>query len=196
MPLDHRNEAVLEFMRTRRSVPAKSMAGSEGGPTPEELLAMAEIAARVPDHGKIAPWRFVEFSRQAKERLNAKVLERALKLDPDLDADKHAIEAGRFTRAASVIMLVSCPQDHPKVPRWEQELSAGAVGMNWLIAANAFGYDAQWLTEWIAFDEMLAADFGLGEGERIAGFIHIGRRTMPKSERSRPEIGEIYTVME
>ncbi len=196
MPTDTPNQAVINFMQNRRSVPAKTMAGPVGGPSPGELQAMAAIAARVPDHGKIAPWRFVEFSRSAKERLGERILARALEIDPELNREMIEVEQNRFLRAATVIMLVSCPKPHPKVPEWEQVLSAGAVGMNWLIAANAHGYDAQWLSEWYSFDAELAGDFGIGEGERIAGFIHIGERTMPKTDRARPELSDIYTVME
>ena len=189
-----RNPAVIQFMKTRRSVPAKTMGGP--GPNPEEIVEMAEVAMRVPDHGKIAPWRFVEYSTSAKERLDRLILARALEKQPDLDGEMKAVEVGRMARSPTVIGLISAPVDHPKVPVWEQELSCGAVGMNWLIAANAFGYDAQWITEWIAIDDVLAPHLGVREGERLAGFIHIGTRTMPKTERERPAFGDVFSRMD
>ena len=189
-----KNSAVIQFMKTRRSVPAKTMGGP--GPNVAEIAEMAEIAMRVPDHGKIAPWRFVEYSSAAKERLDRLILARALEKQPDLDGELRIVEAGRMARSPTVIGLISAPVDHPKVPVWEQELSCGAVGMNWLIAANALGYDAQWLTEWIAFDDVLTPHFGAGAGERMAGFIHIGTRTMPKTERDRPVFGDVFSRMD
>jgi len=192
--LNEINQAVLEFMRTRRSVPAKIMAGP--GPSSDEILKMAEIAVRVPDHGKIAPWRMVEYSDSAKVRLGEKILARALAKTPDLNEEQQELERTRLSRSSTVIALFSAPVEHPKVPEWEQQLSCGAVGMNWLIAANAFGYDAQWLSEWYAFDDFLKADLGATETEQIAGFIHIGTRTMPKTERARPQVADILTRMD
>lgn len=166
------------------------------GPSAAEIQEMAVIASRVPDHGKIAPWRFVEYSNAAKERLGEAILARALEKDPDLTEEMQQVERTRLSRSATVIGLISSPADHPKVPRWEQELSCGAVGMNWLIAANAYGYDAQWLTEWYAFDETLKSAFGAKKTDKIAGFIHIGTRTMPKTERARPDLSDIYSIMD
>jgi nitroreductase len=187
-------QPVIDFMQNRRSVPAKTMGGP--GPSGEEIRQMAEIAARVPDHGKIAPWRFVEYSQLAKARLDKLIVARALENQPNLDGEALAIESNRMSRSPTVIGLISAPKNHPKVPVWEQELSCGAVGMNWLIAANAFGYDAQWLTEWIAFDEALAIPLGVGGGERLAGFIHIGTRTMPKTERDRPRLEDVFSTLD
>lgn len=189
-----KNKTVLDFMRTRRSVPAKTMGAP--GPDETEILDMAQIASRIPDHGKIAPWRFIHYSEDAKARLDKRIYERARKKYPDLSGEALQIEAGRMGRSPTVIGLISAAIDHPKIPRWEQELSSGAAGLAWLIAANAHGYDAQWLTEWIAFDETLAADLGCREGERIAGFIHIGTRTAPKTERDRPAIETVFTRMD
>lgn len=189
-----KNTTVLDFMRTRRSVPAKTMGGP--GPDEAEILDMAKIASRIPDHGKIAPWRFIHYSEDAKLRLDKRIHERAREKYPDLSGEALQIEAGRMARSPTVIGLISAAVDHPKIPRWEQELSSGAAGLAWLIAANAHGYDAQWLTEWIAFDEVLSAELGCREGEKIAGFIHIGTRTAPKTERDRPDVETIFTRMD
>ena len=188
------NTTVLDFMRTRRSVPAKTMGGP--GPGESEILEMARIASRVPDHGKIAPWRFIHYSDAARARLDERIFSRAKEKYPDLEGEALQVEAGRMARSPVVIGLISAPREHPKVPLWEQELSCGAAGLAWLIAANACGYDAQWLTEWIAFDEALAEELGCRQGERIAGFIHIGTRTAPKTERDRPQIETVFTRMD
>ena len=113
-----------------------------------------------------------------------------------MDDETLQVERNRFNRAPVVVGLVSRPREHPKVPEWEQVLSCGAVGMNMLIAANALGFDAQWLTEWYAFDDTLAPHLGLRDSERFAGFFHFGTRTLPKTERDRPSLDEILTVME
>lgn len=187
---------VLEFLRTRRSVPAKAMAPGGPGPDDAQIREMIAIASRVPDHGKIAPWRFIRYATQYCRELGDSILARALELNPDLNEELQEIEKTRFLRAPVVIGIISKPVEHPKVPEWEQVLSCGAAGMNLLIAANAFGWDAQWLTEWVAFDETLAPRLGASDGERIAGFIHIGTRTMPKSERDRPALDDIFSTME
>lgn len=189
-----RNDEVLEFLKTRRSVPSKMM----GGPAPSlsEIEEMLQIASRVPDHGKLAPWRFVLYSDIAKTRINKKIHARAIALNPSLNEDLQEVERTRFSLTQAIIGIYSNVKEHPKVPVWEQELSAGASAMNFLIAANAFGYDAQWFTGWYAFDEALTAEFGLQEKERVAGFMHIGTRKMPKSERPRPALEHIFSTME
>lgn len=190
--MDGRNDEVIEFMAARRSVPAKTMSGP--GPDEESIRAMIEIAARVPDHGKIAPWRFQRYSPEYCAKLGELFRNRALELTPDLNAEMQDIELTRFTRTPVVIAVMSAPREHPKVPEWEQVLSAGAAAMNLLIAANAHGWDAQWLTEWIAFDPALTEPLGVRSGERVAGFIYIGTRTMPKTSRDRPELDDIFST--
>jgi nitroreductase len=185
---------VLEFMRTRRSVPAKTMTGP--GPSDAEVEAMIAIASRVPDHGKLAPWRFIRYASDYCRKLNGICLARALERDPALPADLQAFEANRFTKTPVVIAIVSRAQPHPKIPEWEQLLSAGAASYGLLIAANAYGYDAQWLTEWVSYDEKLGPALGVKPGEKLAGFVYIGTRTMPKTDRDRPSLGDIYSVME
>jgi nitroreductase len=157
-------------------------------------MEMVEIASRVPDHGKLAPWRFIRYTPQYRQLLGERFLERALELNEDLNEQQKDIERNRFS-APTVVAVVSRAAPHPKIPEWEQVLSAGAAAMNLLIAANAFGWDAQWITEWIATDETLAADLGIDKNERIVGFVHIGTRTQPKTERDRPQLETIYSVM-
>lgn len=186
------DQMVVEFMKTRRSVPAKMM--GPPGPGDDELAEILTIAARSPDHGKITPWRFIRYSPAWCESIGETLVERARALNGPLNEEQEAIERERFTRAPVVIAVVSCPRAHPKVPEWEQVLSSGAVAMNLLIAANALGFDAQWITEWVAFDDELHPQLGLHDGERVAGFIHIGTRTAPKTERDRPSLSDLLTV--
>ncbi|MCC0021388.1 MAG: nitroreductase [Nitratireductor sp.] len=187
------DQAVIDFMKARRSVPAKTMGGP--GPDDETLREIVAIAARVPDHGKIAPWRFVRYSQETCNKLNERIAARARELNPGISDAEMEIEETRFSRSPVIVGIISAPVDHPKVPHWEQVLSSAAAAMNMLIAANAHGFDAQWLSEWIARDEVLAPHFGVGEGETLTGFIHMGTRTMPKTDRDRPDIERVYVTM-
>ncbi len=188
---------VIDYMQKRRSVPAKFMSGP--GPDDRQLQKILEISCRVPDHGKLTPWRFIRYGEEKCIALGQKVLaraiERAAEKNKILDKEKIEIEKNRFCRAPVVICIVSCAGEHPKIPEWEQILSSGAVAMNMLIAANASGFDAQWLTEWCAYDQALRQDFGLRDNERVVGFLHIGTRLYPKTERDRPCLDDIYTYV-
>ena len=192
------NQAVLDFMSNRRSVPAKFMSGP--GPDHEQLVAILNIASRAPDHGKLTPWRFIHYGPQKCAELGEVILkiahQRASEKGQALNEELIAIERHRFVRAPVVVAVVSTAAEHQKIPQWEQILSSGAVAMNMLIATNAAGFDAQWLTEWCAYDEALREDFGLKDGERITGFIHMGTRLNPKTPRGRPELEDIYTYVE
>lgn len=192
--MSSRNEPVLEFMKTRRSVPAKFL--GEPGPSDAEIREIVAIASRVPDHAKLAPWRFIAYRGAIRAKLGETILQRALERDPTISGEQQDTECDRFLRSPVILAVVSVPREHPKVPEWEQVLSAGAATMNLVIAANALGYDANWITEWISFDEKLAPALGLVPGERIAGFVHLGTRTAPKSERDRPETDRILTFLE
>jgi nitroreductase len=187
-----RNEAVLDFMRARRSTPALQL----GAPGPDEaqIREMVAIAARVPDHGKLAPWRFLHYTPQYCIELGRICETRALERNGDMIEDLRKAERQRFTRAPVVIGIISRAGQHVKIPEWEQLLSAGAAAQNLLIAANAFGFDAQWITEWVAYDAAMAPALGARPGEKIVGFLHVGTRTMPKTERDRPRLEDVYSV--
>lgn len=191
--LNPEHPETFAFLQNRRSVPAKTMSGP--GPNENEVRALIEIASRVPDHGKIAPWRFVQYGPDYCVKLGEMIETRFKEMNSGFNDEILEIERGRFTRTPVVIGVISAPKDHPKVPEWEQVLSAGAAAMNLLTAANALGYDAQWLTEWVAFDEIIAPKFGVKPGEKIAGFVHIGTKQMPKTERDRPPIDDIFSIM-
>ena len=182
---------TIALLERRRSAPPALM--TEPGPGADELRTILTIASRVPDHGKLAPWRFILFEGAARDRAGRIALDLRLEQAPELDEAKRAEELGRFARAPVVVGVVSRAAPHVKIPEWEQVLSAGAVCMNTIIAARALGYTATWLTEWPAYDARFRSAIGLADHERIAGFVHIG--TGPAIEdRPRPSLADIVTV--
>jgi nitroreductase len=182
---------AIELLKLRRSVKPREMSGP--GPSPAELETILTVGARVPDHGKLTPWRFIVFEGDARVRAGeviAKVF--ALKNPQAAPADIE-IEKHRLTDAPLVIGVVSFTKPHPKVPPWEQELSAGASAMNIVTAATALGYGACWLTGWFAFDRDVLDGLGLKADEKLAGFIHIGRASKASQDRPRPALTDIVT---
>lgn len=154
---------------------------------------MLTIASRVPDHGKLVPWRFIVF--EGKGRLAAgEHIGAAFRLDhPDANLDALEMERMRLARAPVVIAVVSRAAPHVKIPEWEQVLSGGAAAMNLLIAAHALGFAASWITEWYAFDRRVLDAFGLKPHERIVGFVHIGTPQSACADRPRPRLDDIVT---
>lgn len=185
------NPTVRAFMETRSSIPAKQLGAP--GPSRDQIEAMLKIASRVPDHGKLAPWRFVVFRGSERVRLGEEFARIARRKTPEISEEALEIERTRLTRAPVVVMVVSRAGPHVKIPEWEQVLSSGAVCMNLLIAANALGYSANWMTEWIAYDPETAALLGAGPQEKISGLVYIGTAQQPPFERRRPELAEIVT---
>ncbi|MEH3146817.1 MAG: nitroreductase [Methylobacterium frigidaeris] len=183
--------ATLELLRNRRSVPPPMLSGP--GPGEADLDTILRAAARVPDHGKLAPWRFIVIAGEGAERLARLVAETYAADNPGADAARLEAEGARLTRAPLVIAVVSRASPHPKIPEWEQVLSAGAAAMNLVVAANALGYRTSWLTEWMAYDRRILDALGLSPGERLAGFVHVGRADEVPSDRPRPDLAEIVT---
>ncbi|WP_022723189.1 nitroreductase [Rhodopseudomonas sp. B29] len=182
---------VISFFETRRSVKPREMSGP--GPSAEELETILTIGARVPDHGKIGPWRFIVFEGDARARGGAVIAEVFARKHPEAGETDIAVEKARLMEAPLVIAVVSSPKPHPKVPAWEQELSAGASCMNIVAAATALGYGANWLSGWIAYDRDVLSGLGLKDNEKLAGFIYIGTKTKPVEDRPRPVLAEIVT---
>lgn len=176
---------TLALMARRRSTAARAMTAP--GPDDVQLNTLLKIAQRVPDHGKLAPWRFIVFRGAGREHVGAIVSKVFAGREAGADEAKIAEEAARFTRAPLVVAVVSTVLENHKIPEWEQVMSAGAVCQNLLLAANAMGFASQWLTEWYAYDPHVKDALGLRSGERIAGFIHIGSPGEEPVERVRPE---------
>jgi nitroreductase len=181
----------LSLLKTRRSV--KPMEMEAPGPSAAELNILLTIASRVPDHGKLAPWRFIVFEGAARHAAGERIAAVFVQDHPEATADQIDFERKRLARAPLVIAVVSRAAPHPKIPEWEQILSAGAAAMNLLIAAHTLGYAASWLTEWYAYDRRVLDALGLGPTEKIAGFVHIGKFTKLPEDRPRPALTDIVT---
>lgn len=176
---------ALHALDARRSVPAKQL--GEPGPDPATLLRMLASAVRVPDHGKLVPYRFLRITGDARHSLGAFLAERAVQRDPQVSPAQLDKDRQRFSHAPLVITVIASPRPNPKVPEAEQLMTAGCVCFALLQAAQALGFGAQWLTAWMAVDPAVHAHLGLAEGEQIAGFIHIGTPKTAVPERERPD---------
>ena len=182
---------AIELLKTRRSVKPRDMTGP--GPSAAELDTILTVGARVPDHGKLAPWRFIIFEGDARVRAGEVIAGVFAKKNQQASPAEIEAEKARLTDAPLVIGVVSFTRPHPKVPAWEQELSAGASAMNIVTAATALGYGACWLTGWFAFDRDVLDGLGLKSDEKLAGLIHIGKAAKPSEDRPRPALPDIVT---
>ena len=180
---------ALDLLLSRRSGSAKAMTGP--GPSKKQLAQILAAGGRVPDHGKLFPWRFIIFEGKGRERMGD-ILAEAMQAEGER-AKQVEEERGRFLRAPLVIGVVSAAREHIKIPVWEQELSAGAACQNILIAAHALGFVGNWLTEWYGYHPLVKERMGLKPGERIAGFIYIGHNDVALEERPRPDMEKIVT---
>lgn len=182
------SDALRQKLATRRSASAQNLAGP--APTPGEITEILSLGARTPDHGKLFPWRFVVMGRESRAEI-ARVLMPLAERQPD--PGKAAKTLAKLTAPPLTILVLSAPVPGHKVPEWEQQLSAGAVCMNLEHAANALGFAASWITDWYSYDLEALRLFGVGAGERVAGFIHIGTLTDPPLERPRPDLAAVTT---
>lgn len=180
--------AVLDFLARRRSASALSLAAP--GPSEAELADLLRLAARAPDHGKLAPWRFIVLGGEAKAAF-AVGLERIAA--GRADATKLQAKLGKLKAPPIGVAVVSSPRPG-EIPEWEQLLSAGSVCTNLLHAASAMGYGANWITDWYAYDEEARALLGLSPAEKVAGYIFIGAPSEAPQERVRPEAAALTTV--
>jgi len=182
---------AIDLLKTRRSVKPIELTGP--GPAAGEIDTLLTVASRVPDHGKLTPWRFIVFDGDARLKAGERI-ERIFRADhPEATEDQVAFERNRLARAPLVVAVVSRAAPHVKIPEWEQVLSAGAAAMNLVTAAHALGYAATWITEWYAYDRAVLDALGIGAAEKIAGFVHIGRPAKPPEDRPRPPLAEIVT---
>lgn len=182
---------ALDLLLTRRSTRILDFA--EPGPTAQETDTLLTIASRVPDHGKLAPWRFILLEGEGRARAGAALAAVLKEMNPEADTRRIADEQARFTRAPLVVIVVSRAAPHVKIPEWEQVLSSAACAQNLLIAAAALGYGATWLTEWAAYEPKARAALGLAEDERITGFVYIGTALHKLEDRPRPPLEQIVT---
>lgn len=180
--------SALSLLETRRSGRPRDLTGP--GPTDEQLQQILTIAARVPDHGGLVPFRFITVGADQRDDLAA-LYKRALRdAEPDAPEPKVAKALANAHAAPALVVLVSAPLRDHKIPVFEQELTCGAAGMNLLHAATAMGFVGGWITGWPSRDRLVTASF-CSEGERIAGLIYIGRPATPLEERVRPDLARI-----
>ena len=190
MPLNIAVPETLDLLLSRRSGSAKAMKGP--GPDADQLRRILSAGVRVPDHGKLTPWRFFLFEGEGRSRMG-EILAEVIAGERDSSPERVEQERGRFMRAPVVIGVVSRAREQIPIPVWEQQLSAGAVCMTMLIAAHAMGFVANWITEWCAYHPKVLERIGLKPGERIAGFIYIGHPADRLEDRPRPPIDSITT---
>jgi nitroreductase len=186
---NHPAPAALDLLLSRRSGSAKAM--TEPGPSKKQLAEILKASARAPDHGKLFPWRFLVIEDKGRSRAGdilAEVMEAEGERAKQVEEERE-----RFLRAPVVVAVISAAREQHKIPVWEQELSAGAVCQNMLIAATASGFVAQWVTEWYAYHPVVKQRLGLKAGERIAGFIYIGTAKDELEERPRPDMDKIVS---
>ena len=182
---------LLSLLETRRSAKPRLLEGA--GPGAAELDRILSIAARTPDHGKLCPWRFVHVPAGQRDSFGALLREALSEEEPCATIANHNKEDEFAHYGGELIVLVSAPTAGHKIPVWEQELSCGAAGMNLLLAAHALGYVAGWVTGWRAYSPRVTAAF-CQPGERIAGFVFIGRSAVELDERPRPDLDDIAST--
>jgi nitroreductase len=182
---------ALNLLTTRRSVKPVELAGP--GLTAAEIETLLTVASRVPDHGKLVPWRFIVFDGDARLKAGEAIVRAFRAKYPDAKPEQVDYESKRLARAPLVVAVVSRAAPHVKIPEWEQVLSAGAAAMSLVFAAHALGFTANWITEWYAYDRTVLDALGLAPHEKIAGFVHIGRHAAVAEDRPRPPLSEIVT---
>jgi len=182
---------IFDFLAQRSSTPISAISGP--APEGEELAALLKVAARVPDHGRLTPWRFILYRGDARLKVGEYLAQRAEEIEGPMPEGRKEKELTRFSRAPLVVGVVSSPVAHERIPEWEQFLSAGAVAMNLCTAANALGYASNWITNWYSDDASARAFLGLAPNERVAGFVHIGTAANKMPERPRADMDKIVT---
>lgn len=188
------SDSVIPFLLKRRSVVAKKMLPE--APTGQDLQNIINCGLRVPDHSCVEPWKIVVIEGEARKQFDEQVILKAAcaKSDEPLSDVQKELESTRMQRSGVVVAVLASLVVPHKIPVWEQQLSAGAMCAHLLIAAQSLDYAAQWLTEWPAYDpEVIKALGGNPESDRIAGFIHIGKKQQQPDERKRPDRGATVT---
>lgn len=182
--------SVIDHLLTRNSAPIPEL--KEPAPSDSQIETMLTAASRVPDHGRLAPWRFILYRGDARVKVGERLLELAEKREGPLPEGRRQQELARFSRAPLVIGVISSPKENAKIPQWEMFLSGGAAAMNLIHAANALGFGANWITNWYSDVAEGRALLGLAPHERVVGFVHIGTYGGQPFERPRPEVPTLY----
>ena len=183
---------ALDLLKTRFSYKPMDML-PDGGPSDADIDTLLTIAARVPDHGKLVPWRFIVFTGDARQRAGDALAKVFAAKNPQATPDQLEFERKRLTLVPLVVAVVSRAAPHVKIPEWEQVLSSGAAAMNLLHAANALGYVGTWRTDWLAYDRAAMDALGLAPHEKITGLVYIGKPAHKTEGRDRPKLSDIVT---
>ncbi len=183
--------SLLSFLATRKSASAKALGAP--GPSPGQISEILQLSARVPDHGKLNPWRFIVFEGDARGKVGAEFAAIWAKANPGHGPEILAFQRGFLERAPVVIAVVSTAAPHGKIPIWEQQLSAAAVCFTMELAAQALGFDVQWVTDWVSYDEEAKTAMGVVRTEQVAGLIFMGTSTVPLEDRPRPDAAALTT---
>jgi len=184
----------LDFLNARRSTPSRAL--GEPGPAPQQLDALIAAAIRVPDHGKLTPWRLLLIQGDARRKLGEALAQIHQRKEPGVAEAQLLKDRERYTFAPLIIAVIARIDDaHAKIPAQEQLLSAGCVAYNLLLGAQTLGFGAQWLTSWAAYDANAATLFGLGTGERVIAFVHIGTPREVVPERARPALADVVSEL-
>lgn len=181
---------IVDFMLARNSPPIHEL--KDPGPNDAEIAEILTVASHVPDHGRLAPWRFILYRGAAREAVGEALLALAETLEGPLHEGRREKERTRFSRAPLVIGVVTSPKPHASIPQWEMVLSGGAAAMSLILAAHALGYGANWVSNWYSDSDEGRRLLGLAPHERVVGFIHIGRHEGPVVERPRPAVETLY----
>ncbi len=181
---------IIDHLLTRNSAPIPELKAP--APSDAEIETILTAATRVPDHGRLAPWRFILYRGATREKIGEKLLELAEKREGPLPEGRRNQELTRFSRAPLVIGVISSPKENPKIPQWEMFLSGGMAAMNLMHAANALGYGTNMISNWYSDSEEGRALLGLAPHERVIGFVHIGTHEGPGFERPRPDVSALY----
>jgi len=182
---------LTDFLLKRRSVVVRDMVGP--GPSDAEIEKIMRAGMRVPDHGRLTPWRFIVIRGEAREKLGKILGDAYRKANPECIDEQVEIEEERFLRAPVVIAVVSHTNPAHKIPEWEQILSSGAACQTMLISALSMGFAAQWITEWYAYNDDVKAALGAAPADRIAGFLYLGSMQDAPTDRDRPDYGNIVS---
>ena len=189
LPSPAPSSEMLHRLAVRRSAPAQAL--TTPGPDAAQIADILTLAARSPDHGKLFPWRFVVMGRVSRAEIAERLA--VMARDKGLPPKATAVLA-KLTAAPTTVLVISTAAPASK-PVWEQELSAGAVCMNLEHAASAFGFASSWITDWYSYDADALPLFGVQEGEKVAGFIHLGTAVEPLLERDRPDVSALTTIL-
>jgi len=181
---------IIDFLLARRSVPISDL--QEPAPGDDEIATIIEAASHVPDHGRLAPWRFILYRGDARVEVGKKLAALAEQREGPLPQARREQELTRFSRAPLVIGVISSPKESIKIPQWEMFLSGGLAAMSLILAANALGYGTNMITNWYSDVPEGRAILGLAPQERVVGFVHVGSYGEPPSQRPRPDPATLY----